>query len=118
MSLALSQKSTFSFGGFSYYVTGVTVEAPQPEIVDMTGASDGVTTINLVPTGAYTSPGKVTVEAFGFANPKSLVGTEGAAAFSTQAGSFSVQAICDSASVEAQVGQMLRIRFTLIVKES
>lgn len=118
MSLALSQKSTFTFGGFSYYVTGVTVDAPQPEIVNMTGMFDGVTTVNLVPTGGYSSPGKVTVEAFGFGNPKSIVGMEGTAAFSTQAGSFSVQAICDSASVEAQVGQMLRIRFTLVVKES
>jgi hypothetical protein len=118
MSLALSQKSTFSFNGSTYYVTSVSVDAPQPEIVDMTSATDGASTIKLVPTGAYTSPGKVSVEAFGFGNPKSIVGTEGSATFTTQAGSLSVQAICESASVEAQVGQMLRIRFSLVVKES
>lgn len=114
MAISLAQNSTFSFGGTTYTVTSVTVDAPQPEIVNMTAVNDPVGTIRMVPTGAYSSPGRISVEGFGFSDPKDLIGVIGSAVFSTPGGSVTRNAICDSATVDAQVGQVLRIRMTLM----
>lgn len=117
MTLALSQKSGFSFRGSHFFATRVSVESPQPEITDMTGMDDPVGAIVMVPTGAFTAPGRVSVDAFGFTDPSAMVGLDGEAVFATQVGRMSFQAVCESASVEAQVGELLRVSFSLLVKK-
>jgi hypothetical protein len=113
MSARLANRSQFSFNGTTYAATSVSVEAPQPEIVDMTSLGSPLGDPRMVPTGDVTAPGRISVEAFGFANPASLVGTIGLATFTTPLGSVSKRAICDSASVEGQVADLLRVRFSL-----
>lgn len=67
----------------------------------------------LVPTGAYTDTGSIEVEALGFADPKNLIGLRGAAVFATPLGSVTRSVICESASADGRVGDVLRLRFTL-----
>ena len=114
MSRSLAHTATFSFVGTTYFATSVSVEAPQPEIVDMTSFSDPATSIVMVPTGAYTSPGRISVECWGFQDPKSLVGVVGQAQFITRLATITRNVVCDSASTEGQVGSLLRLRFTLM----
>lgn len=114
MAVSLAQNSTFSFGGATFTVTSVTVDGPTPEIVNMTAKDDAVGIMRMVPTGAYTSPGRIAIEAFGFSDPKNLIGTVGSAVFTTPQGSITRNAVCDSANVDAQVGQVLRVRVTLM----
>jgi hypothetical protein len=113
MSLRLSNRSQFSFNGQTFTVTSVSVESPEPEIVNMTAIGATVRQLRLVPTGDIVSPGKIAVEAFGFVDPSEMVGTVGEARFATTLGTVVQQVICDSANVEAQVADLLRIRFSL-----
>lgn len=110
----LANQSAFTFGGAAYTATSVAVEAPTPEIVNMTAVGDGVGTIKMVPTGAYTSPGRINVECLGFADPISLVGSTGDAVLSTSGTTITKRVVCESASVEARVGDLLRLRFSLM----
>lgn len=114
MAATLAQNSTFSFAGATYTVTSVSVEGPQPEIVNMSAKGGPVGQMKMVWTGSYTSPGRVTIDAFGFTDPLTLIGEQGNAVFTTPAGSITRNAICDSASVDAQVGQVLRVRMTFM----
>jgi hypothetical protein len=109
----LSQGAAFSFKGTQYTVTSVTVESPHPEIVDMTSKVDSNSRNAMVWTGAYSSPGRIVIDGLGFSDPKSLAGSSGYASFSTSGGSVSVRCVCDSASVEAKVGELLRVRISL-----
>jgi hypothetical protein len=113
----LSQGAAFSFRGTKYTVTSVTVESPQPEIVDMTSASDIASKKAMVWTGAYSSPGRIVIDGLGFSDPKSLAGLIGDASFSTPGGSVSAHCVCDSASVEAKVGELLRVRMSLTITD-
>lgn len=113
MSRALAHQSTFAFNGQTFFATSVSVEAATPEVVNMTAHNDAAATILNVPTGAYLSPGSVSVEAFGMTDPGTLVGTVGAAEFSTPLGSVTRRCICTAASVSGQTGELLRISFSL-----
>ena len=109
-----AQGSTFTYRGEVFTATSVSVEAPTPEIVDMTPPSAPVGYRVLVPTGDATSTGKIDVEGFGFADPLGYVATVGQAVFSTPAGSITRQAVCDAASVTGQVGDVFRFRISFI----
>lgn len=109
-----SQGCTFTFANTNWDVTSISVEAPTPEIVNMTAQNAPAATMRMVPTGDVTSPGRITVDALGEANPNALVGFRGPAVFTTPRGVLSRTAICDSASVEATVGSLFRVRFTLM----
>ena len=110
----LSQGTSFSFRGAGYTVTSVSVDGPQPEIVNMSGVNAASGSMIMVPTGAYTNPGRISVEGFGFFDPLALVGTVGQATFTTPGGTITRQAVCDSASVDARLGQLLSVRITLM----
>jgi hypothetical protein len=113
MPFSLSHNSTFSFAGATYDVTSVSVEAPTAEIVDMTPNNAPVQQKLLVATGAYTDTGSIDVEAFGFTDPKNLIGVAGQAVFATPLGTVTRIVICESASAEGRVGELLRLRFKL-----
>jgi hypothetical protein len=117
MSRALANRSQFSFRGEVFFATSVSVDSPAAEYVDMTSATDPVGTSLIVPTGARTGPGKISVDAMGFKNPESLIGLAGQATFTTPLGSISRRAICESASVEGSVGEALKIRFSLVLTD-
>lgn len=113
-----SQGSTFTFNGVAYSVTSVSVKAPTPEVVNMTNGSHDKGKIYMVPTGDYTSPGSVEVEAIGFSDPKGSVGTLGPLVFQTRGGSVaSTYAICSDASADAKIGDLLRIRFSFTLTD-
>lgn len=111
-----AQGSTFSYLGIVFNVTSVSVEAPTPEIVDMTPPSAPLGTKVLVPTGDSTSTGRIEVEAlpFSFVDPVVLVGTYGQIEFTTPDGFLTRRVICDSASVAGQVGDLVRLRMTFV----
>lgn len=114
MSRTLAHTATFAFAGATYFATSVSVEAPQPEIVAMTSINDPNNANVMVPTGAYTSPGRIAVECFGSTDPKNLVGVVGQAQFTNKLATITRNVVCDSASTEGQVGSLLRLRFTLM----
>lgn len=115
MPIALSNTASFSFKGTSYTVTNVSVEAPTPEVVNMTSSTDPAGVLVMVPTGAYTAPGKITVECLGCSDPAGLVGQMGTAVFTTSLATISKNVVCDSASTEGRVGDLLRLRFSLML---
>jgi hypothetical protein len=110
----LANQSTFRFQGNVYTVTSVAIEAPQPEIVNMTAYNDGVQIMRMVKTGAFTSPGKISVEGFGLYDPKNLVGQFGQVSFVTPVGSVARFCILDSASTDAKVSDVLRVSMTFM----
>jgi hypothetical protein len=113
MAVVLANRSQFVFAGATYTATSVSISAPTPEVINMTSASDPLRTIKIVPTGDYTSPGSIEVECLGFSDPTALIGVIGQATLSTRAGAISRNVLCESASVQAEVGALLRLRFSL-----
>ncbi len=101
---------TFSFGGFSAAVVGVSVETPTAEIADMSGIQNTSSQIVLVPTGSW-SGGSVTVDYLrrtATADPISLVRSVGTLTFSSAGFSVARRAILESASSEARAGELVR----------
>lgn len=99
--------------GTTYFATNVSVEAATPEIVNMTTYNAGKAAFTMVPTGSFTSPGKISVDCYGFQDPSNLVGLVGNAIFTTSLGTITKRVVCDSASTDGQVGSLLRLRFAL-----
>lgn len=112
---SLANQSAFSFGGSEWTVTSVSVDSPQPEILNVTGIGDGVNVIRMHPTGAFLSPGRVSVEGFGVYDPRLLVGQKGDASFQTPKGTVSHYCIVESASTSGRVGDVLRFSMTLML---
>jgi len=101
-----AQGATFSFGGFAGKVTGVSVESPTAEVVDMSGIQHSASQIVMVPTGSW-SGGTVTVDFVGYGDPTSLVRRVGPLTFASDGLSLSRQVICQSASVQARAGEIV-----------
>lgn len=99
--------------GTIFDVTAVSVQAATPEVVDMTPITAPASQKLLVPTGAFTDTGTIEVEALGFGDPAKLTGQIGSATFTTPLGSVTRNVVCESASAEGRVGDVLRLRFTL-----
>jgi hypothetical protein len=113
---SLPYSATFTYSGFSGYVTGISVEEPTAEIVDMTGMNHPVGTQMKVPTGEKKGGG-ITVDFLhnGTLNPASLIGTYGTLTFSSTAYSVSRSVAVETASMEARVGEIVKgtIKFVL-----
>lgn len=112
-----AQGATFTFNGVAATITGMSVETPKAEIVDMTGILDAADATVLVPTGAR-SPGYVTVDyihAQGGADPQTIIGTRGTLIFGSPKFSVSRNVILESASTEVRSGDVVRgsLRFAM-----
>jgi hypothetical protein len=106
---AIAQKATFSFSGFSGRVTGISVETPTAEVVNMTNAETRKGFMIMVPTGDWTG-GTINVDymVHGGGDIQDLVGKVSALSFSSSAFSVARRAILVSASTEARVGEIVR----------
>lgn len=113
--------ATFTFCGVKAIATRVSVEAPTAEIVDMTATDAPVNQTVLVPTGAWVGGGG-TVDVEFLQSPQNgvspllAIGKVGLASFSGNTFSINNRAVCESASIEASVGDLvrgtMRLRFT------
>lgn len=109
---------TLPFGGsasFSGNVVGISVESPQAEVVDMTGAipggqADPIGYSVQVPTGAW-SGGSVTIDYLKRSSgpdPQTLVRSFGTLTFSSANHSVTRKVLCESSNEEARVGELVR----------
>lgn len=105
---ATAHGATFSFLNFSGKLLGISVEMPTAEVVNMTAATDGLGYTFMVPTGEWAG-GTITVD-FLTANvdPQTLVRKVGTLAFRSAGYSISRRVVCESASVAAQTGELVR----------
>jgi len=106
--------ATFTFssdkGNLTANVTGVSVEAPEARMVDMTPPTALASTSIMVPTGEYTG-GRISVDYIrysGQTDPKALVGGVGSASFSSPTYSVSKQVVLQGTSEEARFGELVR----------
>jgi hypothetical protein len=101
--------ATFTFAGIAAIVTGVQVETPSAEIVDMTGVNDPLGHTVQVATGDIRG-GTVAVDFIysGSVDPQSLIGTSGQLVFMSSAYSVARRVILESASVSAQTADVVR----------
>ena len=103
-----AQGATFTYSGFSGKVSGISVETPTAEVTDMTAMQDAVGYSYMVPTGEWAG-GTITVDFIASSqDPQSLVKTTGQLVFSSAGYSISRRVLCQSASVAAQVGEIVR----------
>jgi hypothetical protein len=115
--MARLAQGAFKFDNQSYEVVSLTVEAPEPEIVDMTSVDDAIKVKRMVRTGDYRSPGRISLDAFSASDPKTLVGHSGVAVFSTNdtpSVSITRHVIVDSVSTDAKIGDVYRARITMM----
>jgi len=108
---------TFTFQTFSAAVTGISVETPTAEIVDMTPMASSANQLVMVPTGAW-SGGTISVDYIRLAataDPQTLVSKCDQLSFSSSGFSVSRRVVLQSASTEARVGDLVRgsLRFVL-----
>ena len=111
----IPRNATCTFNGATMKVVSLSVESPQAEVVDMTSATDGASTIKLVPTGAWTG-GSITVEyIYESGDPQTVVKTVGSLSFTSQEYTVTRRAILVSATVDSRVGEVVRgtLRFQL-----
>jgi hypothetical protein len=109
MAGATAHGATFSFAGFSGKLTGISVEMPTAEVTNMTGVAAGRGYTVMVPTGEQTG-GTITVDFLAVNNtdPWSFVKMVGNLSFTSAGYSISRRVICESASVSAQSGELVR----------
>jgi hypothetical protein len=100
--------ATFSFLNFSGKLVGISVEMPTAEVTNMTAAGDRLGYTFMVPTGEWAG-GTITVDflAAGI-DPQTLVRRVGNLSFSSNGYSISRRVICESASIGAQAGELVR----------
>lgn len=108
---------TFTFQGFTAAITGLSVETPTAEVVDMTPSSASASTVVMVPTGAW-SGGSISVDYIRLSStgdPQGIVKLAGQLTFSSAGYSVSRRCILQSASTEARFGDLVRgsLRFVL-----
>jgi len=103
-----AQGASFSFLGFSGTITGLSVQTPAAQVTDMTAVADQLGYSVIVPTGEWAG-GTITVDFLTTnADPQGLVRKTGQLAFSSSGYSISRRVICESASVSAQVNDVIR----------
>ena len=99
--------ATFSFAGVQATVTGVQVETPVAEIVDMTSVNDPTGYTFQAATGDVRG-GSVTVDFIGLSvDPQTLIGRNELLAFTSTAYSVSRRVVLESASVSARTGELV-----------
>lgn len=99
-------------------ITGLSIETPQAEVVDMTAWDEDFSIARMVPTGCWTG-GSASVDyihAQGGTDPHSLVRKAGSLSFSSAGYSVTRQAVLESATAQASTGDIvkgtLKFRFT------
>lgn len=113
-----AQGATFTFRGVQAIVSGISVETPAAEVVDMASAVDPVGTIGMVPTGEW-SGGTISVDYIHAGpfqtDPQLLVRQIGQLAFASPGYSVVRNAILESATTEARTGEIVRgtLRFRI-----
>jgi len=108
MAGATANGATFSFLGFSGTLTGISVEMPTAEVTNMTGVGAGRGYTVMVPTGEQ-SGGTITVDFLTInADPWAFVKLAGILTFTSPGYSISRRVICESATVSAQSGELVR----------
>ena len=113
-----AQGATFTFKGVQAVVSGISVETPAAEVVDMASAADPVGTIGMVPTGEW-SGGTISVDYIHAGplqtDPQLLVRQVGQLAFASPGYSVVRNAILESATTEARTGDIVRgtLRFRI-----
>jgi len=108
MAGATAHGATFSFLGFSGKLTGISVEMPTAEVTNMTAAGDRLGFTFMVPTGEQ-SGGTITVDFLTInTDPWLFVKKVGILSFRSGGYSISRRVICESASVSAQSGELVR----------
>lgn len=115
MAGATAHGATFSFLGAMATITGISVEMPTAETTDMTPASSNAAQQVIVPTGAW-SGGTITVDFLNLnVDPQVLVRSVGQLSFGSAGYSVSRRVVCESASVSAQAGELVRgsLRFRM-----
>lgn len=115
MAGATAQGAKFTFSGFSGKVSGISVETPTAEVADMTSMQHALGYSMMVPTGEVAG-GTITVDFISTGqDPQSLVKTTGQLVFSSAGLNISRRVVCQSASVAAQVGEIVRgsLRFLI-----
>ncbi len=117
MAGATAQGATFSFLGFSGRLTGISVEMPTAEVTNMTAAEDGLGYTFIVPTGEWAG-GTITVDFLTFnADPQSFVRKVGSLTFTSAGYTVSRRVVCESASVSAQAGELVRGSFKFLMTD-
>jgi hypothetical protein len=113
-----AQGGTFTFQGFVGAITGISVQTPEAEIVDMTSPTDGIGFAVRVPTGDWTG-GSVSVDYIKTSNtdPQTLVKQVGQLTFSSAGFSVTRRAILQSASMEARVGAAVTGTLNFVVTD-
>lgn len=108
MAGATAHGATFSFLNFSGSLVGISVEMPTAEVVNMTSAYDVLGSMVTVPTGEW-SGGTITVDFLtSNVDPQLLVRRVGQLTFSSRGYSISRRVVCESASIGAQAGELVR----------
>jgi len=108
MAGATAQGATFSFLSFSGKLLGISVEMPTAEVTNMTAAEDSLGYTFMVPTGEWAG-GTITVDFLTTnADPQSFVRQVGNLTFTSAGYSVTRRVICESASVSAQAGELVR----------
>lgn len=105
-----AQGATFTFNGAVAIISGLSIETPKAEIVDMTGINDPAAATVMVPTGAN-SPGRVTVDYIhtaGGIDPQAAIGLRGSLVLGSPGFSVTRNAILESASTEVRTGDVVR----------
>ena len=110
-----AQGATLTFnsatsGLYKFIASGVSIEAPEAEMTDMTSPGDLLGANVMVPTGD-TSGGSMSVDfvaTAGFLNPQAIVGERGLLTLSSPQYAVSRNVVLQGASVDSRVGDIVR----------
>jgi hypothetical protein len=109
--------ATFTFNSFRGSLAGISVEMPRAEVTNMTAAGDAKGYTFMVPTGEW-SGGTIKVDFLtSNADPQTFVRQVGQLTFASAGYSVSRRVVCESASVTAQAGDLVRGTFTFLMTD-
>lgn len=117
MAGATAHGATFSFLTLRGKLLGISVEMPSAEVTNMTAAGDSVGYTFMVPTGEW-SGGTITLDFLTWnADPWTFVAKVGDLDFTSAGYSVKRRVICESASVTAQTGELVRGSFRFVITD-
>ena len=117
MAGATAHGATFTFLTLSGKLLGISVEMPTAEVTNMTSVGDGLGYTVMVPTGEQAG-GTITVDFLTWnTDPWSFVKKVGNLTFSSPGYTISRRVICESASVSAQSGDLVRGSFKFLITD-
>lgn len=116
---ATGHGATFSFNGSTADVASIDVRAPKARLTNMTGGAHLTGATVMTETGECESPGTITVEfvASPGADPQGFVHQRGQLSFSSPEFSITRNVVCDSASISARTGEIVRGTLTFVMTD-